>query len=310
VVIVTMAKREIVGVIVMGTVLAAAGSLLYYRVVQTSDFSSAIAFITVASFTGAFVWGFGPRIENAFRGKTKEEEVEKPMKIEVNYPQKPIVSLEPLPHFKGRLITSQPVTKELGGGLKQTTYTNDTKGSTDEFRFLQPSQQLHAFWGPVDQPFKELVVKFGVIRVRCLSGDMLGCKIEGRMRVIESMGKPVIDTGFGGVGYFNWYSLELKRQTQGKADEIDQKRGFGLNPYLKNVEQDIHEGEEKDVLLFYMIEGTPSIFLCTSLDSQPVSINQAIFQLELSVTAEKYPKAVSYYYVKASWDDYTILRIQ
>jgi hypothetical protein len=305
-----LTKREMVSLILMIAVLAIAGSLLYYKVVQLSDFSSAIAFITVASFTGVAVWGFGPRIENAFKSKVQHEEIEKPIKIQLDYPQKPIVSLEPLLHFKGRLVTSPPVIKDLGGGVKQATYTNDTRATTDEYRFLQPSQQLQTLWGPIDQSPKELVVKFGVIRVRCLSGDMLGCKVEGRARTIESMGKPVIDTGFHGIGYFNWYSLELKREAQSKADEIDKKRGFGLNSYLKNVEQDLHEGDEKDLLLFYMIEGTSTIYLCTNVEAQPIGNFQTVFQLELSVTAEKYVKTVSYFYAKASWDDYTILRIQ
>ena len=90
----------------------------------------------------------------------------------------------------------------------------------------------------------------------------------------------------------------------------EKPKGMGLNKYLKNTFENLHSNEEKDLLIFYMIKDMTPVFLCT--DSEGGAVGYAVedkpvkFEIELSITAEKYPKTTFRYLVSAKWDDYQI----
>jgi hypothetical protein len=166
--------------------------------------------------------------------------------------------------------------------------------------------------GPIDQPMQELIAKFGVIRVQCVSGDALDCRADARVRIIQMYGL-VHPTNWIQAGYLNWFSIEIKNDVQhNKFDEIYPAKHLGLNKYLRNISMDLHQGEQRDLLVFYMIKDLPNVYLCSSVETaQAGSIfgsGQTLkFEIEISMTARSYAKSTHNYFVTITeFDDFKI----
>lgn len=165
------------------------------------------------------------------------------------------------------------------------------------------SQWANMVWSRLGVGEGRLAADFGVIRVHALRGEALRCRAEARFKSSE-----LKDMWLNG-GFLNWYSASLRRNLTSVVD-------FGpflLNKYLKNTTEDIHEGETKDLLLFYMIKNSSFIALCSDMDMTPVGNvqgnNQPLkFQVEISVTAEHCRKIVLLFDVMAAWDNFIIQR--
>lgn len=233
--------------------------------------------------------------------QTKKEETP-PIQVEVKYLEvQPVLDLRPLPHYKGYSLPLKVEVKDLGGGTKTATATN-VGASTAEYNLLEISQKLEIMKGPIDEPMKELIAKFGVVRVRCISGDAVGCKAQAKVRIIEMYGQ-VHPTNFVDWGYLNWFSVAIKRDIQtNKFDEIYPVKHLGLNKHLKNVSMDLHQGDEKDLLVYYMIKDVPNVFICSDVQmAQAGSVfsrGQTLkFEIEIGLTAERYPKNTWSYFV-------------
>lgn len=242
----------IIGIGIIGTILAV---IIALGALSLTEFFIAIAGALIVVAIAIAWWGFREKIEG------KEE----PQKVEViNLPSvvAPVLTLSPLPHYKGYMLPPKIEIKDIGNGLKQAT-GKAPEDSNQEARFLQTSQKLEVYSGKVDEPLKELIVKFGVIRVHCISGEAINCKVQARARSIEHFGKQQV-TDWYDVGYVNWFSLSKKRGLQKSFFEGEDKpKGFGINQYLTNVIENLHCDDEKDLLLFYMIKDIPTVFLCT-----------------------------------------------
>lgn len=203
----------------------------------------------------------------------------------------PELTLTPLPHHTGYMLPTADL-------------------SSPDARFLNESQKIELYILPKfgEPPSKELIAKFGVIRVHCIHGEAIGCRVQARVNLVEQLGKQQnaywLDSGFS-----NWFSMAKKMEVI--RDFNMDKKGFGFETFLVNTVEDIHYTEEKDLLLFYMIKGIDRIFLCTDTN-EPIAFvdnRPAKFEVELSITAQKYPKTVFKYLVTAKWDDYQIQQL-
>jgi len=237
----------------------------------------------------------------------------KPIQVEVKYEPSPVLDLRPLPHYKGYgLPLKIEILPDLPNGKHQARGTN-VGASTAEYNLLEISQKLEVYKGLLDQPLNELVAKFGVIRVRCMSGDAIGCKAEAKARIIQMYGR-MHPTNFVDAGYLNWFSVAIKRDIQNKFDEIYPAKHLGLNKYLKNTNIDLRQGDEKDLLIFYMIKDLPNVFLCTDVESATAgsifTSGQTLrFEVEIGITAQKYPRNTWNYFVTINdFDDFKIER--
>ncbi len=279
--------------------------LILSEVVTLNEVSVAI----VAAIVGAIFliawWGFRKSIEDE----------DKPKKVEViNLPQDtPILTLNPLTHFKGHMLPPKikrlPDTKD---GKHHAELTN-VGDSTKEYNLLESSQRLEVITDILNSNPKELIAKFGVIRVRCVSGDAINVRAQIKVRIIQMYGQ-IHPTNFVDWGYLNWFDIVTKRKIQHNIDEIYPLKHLGLNKYLLNTHIDLHEGDEKDLLLFYMIKDLPSVYICSDVETAQVgsvfSSGQTLkFQVEIGVTAQKYPKNVWTYFVTINeFDDFKIER--
>jgi len=306
--------REILSVIGAIVVIIVLAALLSRGVIVLSDVSAALAAVLVAAIFGILGWGFEPRIKQIVRGKSGETK-EKPIQVEVKYPEpSPVLDLRPLPHYKGYgLPLKVEILPDLPDGQHQATATN-VGASTAEYNLLEISQKLEAWKGSINQPMNELIVKFGVIRVHCISGDALNCRAQVKVRIIEMYGQ-IRPTNFVDWGYLNWFSVAIKRDIQqNKFDEIYPAKHLGLNKYLKNTSVDLHEGDEKDLLVFYMIKDLPNVFLCTDIETAHAgsvfSSGQTLkFEVEIGLTAQRYPKNIWTFFVTVEdFDDFKIER--
>ena len=226
-----------------------------------------------------------------FSGKKEDRKQE----IIVKYPEPIVLSLRPLPHYKGYGLPPKVEVKDLGDGMKSASATV-MGGSTPEYNLLESSQKLESYKGPIDQPMQELMAKFGVIRVQCVSGDALDCRADARVRIIEIYGQ-VHPTNWIQAGYLNWFSIENKTSIQrDKFDEIYPAKHLGLNKYLRNISMDLHQGDEKDLLVFYMIKDLPNVYLCSSVESAQAgnifgSGQTLRFEIEIGMTSGAILKA-------------------
>jgi len=250
------------------------------------------------------VWGFKDQIEAVLKGKPEPQKVEV-----VNLPRDmPVLTLTPLPHYRGYMLPPEYETKDIGNGVHRSTMKPQLN-TTVEARLMSSSQHIQIFSGPLTGPYKELIVKFGVIRVHCIGGDAIGCKVEAKVNLIEQFGKPYHKTWYN-VGYVNWFSLALRNEFIHFFEGEEKPKGMGLNQYLKNTVEDLHYDEEKDLLLFYMIKDMTPVFLCTDAEGAPVGYavedKPVRFEIELSIRAEKYPRTTFRYLVSAKWDNYEI----
>jgi hypothetical protein len=259
----------------------------------------------IAAIIATVVIFLGPRISNIildaiFRKKPKKETIS------------PILDLRPLPHYKGELVYSKPVTTDLGDGRKRTTIINDDKSTSPEFAFLSKSQWVSWQWGKIDN-LLTFFAKFGVLRVHCVAGEAINCRASIRFRQIEQFGSSPSGSYWSSCGYLNWYSNSLEANMAQSMD-VEKEKGFGFNKYLKNISENLQQGDEKDLLLFYMIKGLPSVFLCTDMNSIPAGLSledksPLKFEVEVTLMAQGYTKTVWRFLVTAKWDDYVIQKM-
>ncbi len=302
-------KHEIAAIIVAVVLAILLGVGLWQGVISITDVSAWLTPAILSAIVGVLLWSFRDRIEAALKGKAE------PQKVEViNLLQSPaVLDFRPLPHYKGYQLPLKVEVKNLRNGKKTATATN-VGASTAEYNLLEISQKLEVAKGPIDQPLNELIAKFGVIRVHCVSGDALNCRAQVRVRIIEMYGQ-VRPTNFVDWGYLNWFSVAIKREIQqNKFDEIYPVKHLGLNKYLRNTTVDLHEGDEKDLLIFYMIKDLPSVFLCTDIETAHAgsvfSSGQTLkFEVEIGLTAQRYPKNIWTFFVTVEdFDDFKIER--
>jgi len=223
--------------------------------------------------------------------------------------KKPILEIRSLPHYKGELVYSKPVTTDLGDGRKRTTITTDDTSTTPEFAFLSKSQWFSWQWGKIDN-LQTFFAKFGVLRVHCVAGEAIDCRASIRCRQIEQFGSSPSGSYWSSCGYLNWYSNSLRANMVLSMD-VEKEKGLGFNKYLKNISENLQQGDEKDLLLFYMIKGLPSVFLCTDMNSIPAGLSledkpPLKFEVEVTLTAQGYTKTFWRFLVTAKWDDYQI----
>ncbi|MGI0014592.1 MAG: hypothetical protein ACREBU_14295, partial [Nitrososphaera sp.] len=234
------------------------------------------------------------------------------IEVEVKYPDPaPVLELRPLPHYKGHSLPLQVETRELGDGKKESTATN-VGASTPEYGLLEISQRFEAWKGQIDKPMSELIIKCGVIRVKCVSGDAINCKAELKSRLVRLDGQ-IYPSNWLEVGYCNWFSVAIKADVlQNKLDDILPAKHLGINKFLKNPTMDLHQGDERDLLLFYMTKDLPNVFLCTDVEGAHAgsifSPGQTLqFELEIGITAQRYPRNTWRYLITISdFDDFKI----
>lgn len=110
-------------------------------------------------------------------------------------------------------------------------------------------------------------------------------------------------------GYLNWFSPSIK-QDLSKYNLLE-KIYHGINGYLRNEKMDIYQGEDKDLLLFYVIKGSPKVHLCSGLEHYEIGIatdeNMPLgFKLELTIAGENFPSVVKRFNINAVWDNFAI----
>jgi hypothetical protein len=164
-----------------------------------------------------------------------------------------------------------------------------------------------------DYPWKEIIAKFGVIRVTGISGDALGCRLEARIRKTKEFGKLIFAPNWYLAGYLKWYLPNDPNNVEKHFDDIYQRREWGLNDYLGKTNEDIHPGDEKCLRVFYMMKDIRTVFLCTDVDMVNAGIctedNPVEFELEVTVTAQHYSKTTNRFLVTAKWDDFTFVKM-
>lgn len=221
-------------------------------------------------------------------------------------PRHPSLQLRPLPDYAGYLVLPSPAKVTVNpDGTKTAVAVNDTHSTTAEFGLLAPSQHFEAGFGPIDQPLKSVTAKFGVIRVKALGGSIPKCHVEVSYRRVSIAGEPV-DRRWLPAGRLNWFDIGVKHKTAHAVEKIYPARWGGLNSYLANPMVDLNEGEERDLLLVYMIRDVPTVFLCTdSVDGGiGLILNDValLFEVELRIAGETLPVQKSRYLIAAKWD--------
>lgn len=254
-----------------------------------------MALLSTIGFVSFGIWYFD------FYVKRKKQEID----VEVHTP---ILEFTPLPHYRGYLVQGPPaVTVKNPDGTFTTTMKNETRGTTAEVSLIASSQMIEVWYGPIDKTMNEFVAKFGVIRVKCLRKEAYDCHVQVRYRPITSTGVSV-NTRWYRTGNLNWFSI-VKKQELHNLD-FESLKPKGINPYLKNTSVDIFTGEEKDLLLFYVIKDHPAVHLCTESDFSIVGYTfdnvPLNFDVELLVSARDYPAIQKNYRVSAVWDDFRI----
>jgi hypothetical protein len=165
-------------------------------------------------------------------------------------------------------------------------------------------------WG--ESP-KELIVQFGVIKVLCKRGEAKNCRVEVKARLTEMLGTKISSKDWIELGFLNWFSVSKKTDLQVAFSRTSIDLGFGINEYLKNTIENIAMGDNRDLLLFYMIKGMNTLFVCAdnrlSLIGHPVGDMPLRFEIELAVTADGYSKTISKYQGCVKWGDFQITPI-
>jgi hypothetical protein len=236
------------------------------------------------------------------------------------------LDLKPLPHYQGySLPPSMEEAKRFQEKYKQFPRGGVLHGPSDNLshpdaKLLQPSQVMAKYVFDPDTLVVEnaLIAKFGVIRVSSLFGTVKNCKVAARYRTLEEAGKVVNDRWNEG-GFLNWYSPELSDRIRGEngvIDEIDkQGRARGINKYLLKSEETITKNDPKDLLVFYMIEHIPNVYLCSSMENAPLGWAEkgpVKFELELTVTGESekgYSRTFWKYQGTAVWDHFKLDKV-
>ena len=164
---------------------------------------------------------------------------------------------------------------------------------------LESSQWVNMAWASTSTGQKSLTALFGVIRVRAIGGDAIECRVASRVKIQDFW----LDSG-----NLNWYSPSLIRN----LPTIPDFQVHELNRYLANSSEHIVKDESKDLLVFYMSQGSPAVWVCSDIahsiagnvqNDQPLH-----FQIELSMTAQHEPKIVAVFDVEATWGRFLMAR--
>lgn len=162
---------------------------------------------------------------------------------------------------------------------------------------LERSQWINMAWMASGAGQHKLTALFGVIRVRALNTDAIGCRAVVRLKLQDTW----LDSG-----YLNWYSSSLLRN----LTAIPDFQIFDLSRYLTNTTEHITKDDSKDLLGFFMVENSPTVFLCSDMlhsTAGNVQNNQPFkFQIEMTVTAQDHPKIVQFLDVEAIWGRFLI----
>lgn len=145
---------------------------------------------------------------------------------------------------------------------------------------------------------KSLTARFGVLKVKVVKGEILNCVAEVNYK--PSFFQPngdKIDSKYRNAGRLNWYSVS-------KFDNIMNSPDFQpyrLNTYLLNPVINLHEGEEKELLVCYVIDSisTNTVNLCTESESAGAAQfnkeGKANFQVEIYIVGNGYSKKSWYF---------------
>lgn len=293
-----------------GLAIYGAGALISIGILSVTDIPFESRIIICVANALCFA-AFGTAYLGIKRLEPKKDDP--PIKLELKYPQVATLELRPLKHYKGYMLPPKvEMLPDTPDGKHSANITN-VGDSTVEYSLLERSQKLEVITDILTQP-KELIAKFGVVRVRCISGDALNCRAQLRVRLIEMYGQIHL-TNFVDWGYLNWFSVAIKHNIQqNKFNDIYPSKHLGLNKYLLNTSVDLHQGEEKDLLLFYMIKDLPNVYLCTDVEiahagSVFASGQTLKFEVEISLAAQGYPKNTWTYFVTIDdFDNYKIER--
>ncbi len=143
-----------------------------------------------------------------------------------------------------------------------------------------------------------LTARFGVLKVKVIKGEVLNCTAEINYK--PSFFNPngdKIDLRFRNGGRLNWYSVS-KFDNIGRVPDF---QPYKLNNYLCNPIIDLHDGEEKELLVCYVIDSisTNVVNLCTESESTGVAQfdkgGKANFQVEICIVGNGYPKKSWYF---------------
>jgi hypothetical protein len=303
----TMERNQIASLIAGIILTAISLVLLSQGVLSMSDVSGWLTPLLLGAILILFGYATKDKIKEFFQGKPE------PSKVEiVNLPKtNPILTLSPLPHHKGYMLPPRLETFNTASGEHKFGILGD---SSDEVTQLSSSQAICSISMSPNAPAKELIAKFGVIRVHCISGEALNCRVEVKVQLLEQLGRVYRDVPRN-VGFGNWFSMANKSSifdplNPNKFEIIVANKGVGLNRYLKNTTVNLHYNEERDFLLFYMIKDIPNVWVCTDVESAQVGMTveslPCRFEVELLVTADNYSQTSFKFRVTAKWDDYLI----
>lgn len=176
-------------------------------------------------------------------------------------------------------------------------------------RGVLDSRIVRGSWGHVAGPRVEYVARFGVIRVRSITGSVLDCRVRARIKKTYMRSNPVSDA-WQDYRCLNWFLEERREAFEGRYDHLDETKWAGLNTYLHNTSTDISEGHDGDLLVFYMIRGAEQVFLCNEGSTTVLDFLRehefTRFLLELSVTGRGYAGNIMQYMVNVSWDRFSV----
>jgi hypothetical protein len=164
---------------------------------------------------------------------------------------------------------------------------------------------------------RELIAKFGVLRVTCLSDEAVNCRASLSTRLLEQFGTIYGSRAmFREQGYLNWYSQALEEEVKIKFRTREVNPPTGLNEYLRNATEHLKEDEPKDLRFFYMIKdpNIPIVFLCTDVPRQQAGwanrTHPLKFEARIRITAEKLKTQTELFAVTVrDFDDYEIQRL-
>ena len=164
---------------------------------------------------------------------------------------------------------------------------------------LERSQSVNMAWASLPGSQNQLNALFGVIRVRALGDDAIACRAAGRVK-LQSL--------WVDIGHLNWYSpTQIRNLTTIPNFQVP-----SLNTYLTNTSEHIPKDETKDLLIFYMVQNSSGVFVCSdmahAIAGNAVSNQPSKFQLELSFTAEHLRRIVTEFDIEGTWGRFLIAK--
>jgi hypothetical protein len=214
-----------------------------------------------------------------------------------------------LPFYRGSFTPPSSGVKTVNpDGSITYSAKNDIQATGDQVHNLA-SSQIFAMWqGKPGENMNEFIAKFGVIRFKAIKGYVKGCRVGAKYRVIEEMNVSRVSKWYDG-GYLNWFSPKIKQDL--RKCNLFERIYNGINECLRNETTDIFQDEEKDLLLFYIIKGSPKVHLCSTLDYCEIGIATAEnmplkFELKLTIVGENLLTMVKTLKISAVWDDFKI----